>query len=502
MNELSETIPGVSIATVGFGLALYTYEMHRMSSFFSVTPGDSTALAPNILSLGALLLLVLIYEKRPRFRLHRHPWIGFLLAGVMSFSLFFSSASIIPLPAEAIGLASVVQHVGELLLLLCWAEVLIPLPGRFFAAITALSMLALGLLNGLSSLFKQNAVLTLIALVPLLSMACLYWFKDKRESFDTMPSPKTSCRRIAGIDAAMLPCENASGGRRSAILLFLAPLVGYPFIFGHVHYAWVPFQDGNQVSLAIQLAAAAGTVLAAGLLLMLITRFWGRRKIDLYNLLILPFVGITLYLTGILHDQWVFLYVIPLNICQKMALFLAMLTPYLIPPRKSPLSTWCVALFLYTLGKALSTSVSSELDGELYTVFVMVFIVLLAAASVAGVIVDDGAVARSKDAEGRNEPTGHSHSASSDSGSAAAERIEPLPEEASSVNTLEDVALKYRLTRREGEILALLAQGMTAAHIAEELVVSTSTAKTHMRNIYQKLGVHTQSELLLLVHRN
>ena len=42
---------------------------------------------------------------------------------------------------------------------------------------------------------------------------------------------------------------------------------------------------------------------------------------------------------------------------------------------------------------------------------------------------------------------------------------------------------------------------MTAKDVAETLVVSSSTAKTHMRNIYAKLGIHTQNELILMVQR-
>lgn len=63
------------------------------------------------------------------------------------------------------------------------------------------------------------------------------------------------------------------------------------------------------------------------------------------------------------------------------------------------------------------------------------------------------------------------------------------------------IAKTYQLTRREEEVLQLLSEGMTAKDVAETLVVSSSTAKTHMRNIYAKLGIHTQNELILMVQR-
>jgi two-component system, NarL family, nitrate/nitrite response regulator NarL len=45
------------------------------------------------------------------------------------------------------------------------------------------------------------------------------------------------------------------------------------------------------------------------------------------------------------------------------------------------------------------------------------------------------------------------------------------------------------LTRREREILVLMATGRTAPAIAEALGVSTATVKTHQQHLYAKLGV-------------
>ena len=50
------------------------------------------------------------------------------------------------------------------------------------------------------------------------------------------------------------------------------------------------------------------------------------------------------------------------------------------------------------------------------------------------------------------------------------------------------------LTRREQEILTLLAQRLTATEIAQKLVLSELTVKRHRANIYQKLGVNSRRE--------
>ena len=56
-------------------------------------------------------------------------------------------------------------------------------------------------------------------------------------------------------------------------------------------------------------------------------------------------------------------------------------------------------------------------------------------------------------------------------------------------------ARTYDLTRREEDVLRLLVEGRTAPQIAEELVVSPNTVKTHVRNLYRKLGINRRADL-------
>ena len=61
---------------------------------------------------------------------------------------------------------------------------------------------------------------------------------------------------------------------------------------------------------------------------------------------------------------------------------------------------------------------------------------------------------------------------------------------------VERIAADRGLTPRETEALELLAHGRNAQAIQERMVVSRSTAKTHIRNVYAKLEVHSQQELI------
>jgi LuxR family transcriptional regulator, regulator of acetate metabolism len=54
--------------------------------------------------------------------------------------------------------------------------------------------------------------------------------------------------------------------------------------------------------------------------------------------------------------------------------------------------------------------------------------------------------------------------------------------------------LERDLTRRELEVLGMLAEGETNAGIARRLIVSEDTVKTHVKHIFRKLGVHNRSQ--------
>ncbi len=62
-----------------------------------------------------------------------------------------------------------------------------------------------------------------------------------------------------------------------------------------------------------------------------------------------------------------------------------------------------------------------------------------------------------------------------------------------------DLAVHKGLTKRETEVLSMLARGRDVSWIEEKLFISRNTVNTHRKNIYKKLGVHTQQELLSLI---
>ena len=57
------------------------------------------------------------------------------------------------------------------------------------------------------------------------------------------------------------------------------------------------------------------------------------------------------------------------------------------------------------------------------------------------------------------------------------------------------------MTAREVEVLRLVAQGLSNAEIAEQLIISLLTVKAHMRSLYNKLGISSRKRCHPLRHR-
>ena len=55
----------------------------------------------------------------------------------------------------------------------------------------------------------------------------------------------------------------------------------------------------------------------------------------------------------------------------------------------------------------------------------------------------------------------------------------------------------HGLSPREGEILALIGQGLTNDDIARQLFLSINSVKTYIRSAYRKIGVTRRTEAVL-----
>ena len=110
-------------------------------------------------------------------------------------------------------------------------------------------------------------------------------------------------------------------------------------------------------------------------------------------------------------------------------------------------------------------------------------------------VVSDAPATRAESAFGA--PSGEGKEAAGAPDAPAGEQEEPAPDPYD--RRIEAVALAHHLSRRETDVFALIARGRSVPFIAEALVISENTVRSHARRIYDKLGVHSKQELLNMV---
>lgn len=83
-------------------------------------------------------------------------------------------------------------------------------------------------------------------------------------------------------------------------------------------------------------------------------------------------------------------------------------------------------------------------------------------------------------------------------GDVVTEETQAAPAPSARIAAFEDA---WGLSPREAQVAELLCQSRSVSYISQELGMAASTTKTHVRHVYEKAGVHSRSELQLLVER-
>ena len=88
-------------------------------------------------------------------------------------------------------------------------------------------------------------------------------------------------------------------------------------------------------------------------------------------------------------------------------------------------------------------------------------------------------------------------------------RVLPAPMTGTLFSQIAQVAVKrgreaalesVRMTQREREVIALIAVGMSNKEIAKRLNIATDTVKSHVRNVMEKLALHTRLQIAAYAH--
>jgi DNA-binding NarL/FixJ family response regulator len=76
-----------------------------------------------------------------------------------------------------------------------------------------------------------------------------------------------------------------------------------------------------------------------------------------------------------------------------------------------------------------------------------------------------------------------------------------IAQQAAALRHIPDAAEAVRLTKREREIMNLIAEGMSNKEIGHRLEIATFTVKSHVHNILEKLALHTRLQIAAYSHK-
>ncbi|MBQ6585347.1 MAG: helix-turn-helix transcriptional regulator [Coriobacteriales bacterium] len=482
---------------LGLACTIIISEASRFSGLYQIGAPEGLDTLIAVAPVLALVTLLLIYRSWPLFRLSRPAAsIAVALLLAVSFSVCFGGTQ---LPVESLPALTItmdcIYRITVVLMIIAWIERLLPLGAKRSLLVYALALIVYGLANGVLLLMQPAASMGIIALTPIISVILMLTLRHPSSSDDEVDTAAGGPRIAASL--------NGNKGMALAMGLGMSIFCSV-FIFAGIHYAWLPLQDGGLHSLGIQMYAALGTAICGALLFFLVRNAWSRNSLDASRILILVFMLLAMYLASrTTAGQAVF--VIPLNIAQKICLALLFLCPFWYENMREPL-LFAVGCFLVYRFAQLASSIHGY-SPFIYDAIMFCCLALLLLQSIGIVFALSASPRNEAAAEPKDLPvtpelpflqaTAPSVEVSERTPKTRTPGAYPPP--AAMDSELRDIQAEYNLTNKELEILDMLARGHTTTYICEALFISMNTIKTHRRNIYAKLGIHSQQELQELI---
>ena len=515
----SLTDPSLLVASLGLACLFAVNQGMRITTLAGIYPVEGSLVLRHLLSVGALLLVILaLYKQKTLTRLTGvggYALVGVLLTGALlaRYATIFTAD---PPPAiELVG--KLTEEALCILLVVFWANQLLK-RGLVLATTTvAYAFLAQAAIQLLLSFLQRVPCAVMLSLLPLLSIWLFRFYIKSTSAAAEMPGPTED----------FVP--KTTGSTLTTMGLAAGVVFCLSFILGGVISESLEAQNAMAHEPIAQLCIIGGNVLGAFILVVTAPHIRNRAYCVIFLMGCFACCAVALYLTTFLVDEAVGGYLVASSIGLQGTLMFIWYAPFLVGGNTTVTFRHFVGLYAVYCGAKVVSSLCMLLNrvvfDHLFSVLISVALVGLfcccalviirsldaARASVLPVtIANSGAdgAANAGVASGIAAPSGESAPASTspttegaDPGASASTEAEPETEKRAFFReAVDSLANEYGLTRQERRVLMLVAKGLNAGAISEEMVVSVNTAKSHMRNAYAKLNVHSQQEIIALVN--
>lgn len=435
---------------------IYCIVHHDTMSHEGILPGIPLYLALSICMIGAMLV-----AWRAK-KITWHSWIDWLVATITSLALVPMIFPLIEASAILTITTTSLAGIGIAYLYLRWTTFFASLPIKDAIA-CIFGAMAIGSLCKLFLAFMPSP-LTLLCLVVLAPLSILL----SRDAEKFQP-----------------PCDNVpvihyEEDMRSVPWKILFGVAVYSFILGALQGSFTnpPIVATEILILSHHLAE----VLIAGLIIWWVFARKGFLRFSGLWRAIFLFTATGLFLLPIFGQEWVDWSIVLISIAQTLVvmLFWTMLADVSKHSSVSPIIIFGSGWTAYTLPLALGEIVgqyTSLSDSSTYFVAILGYVLTIAAVFAL------------------NERDLSQRRIFSD--------LEITAPEKSLYGNIDKgctaVGKEYGLSDREVEVLQLLCKGRSKSYIAENLFISENTVRSHTKNIYQKLDIHSKQEALDIV---
>lgn len=463
-------------AVLGLACAFTVMGGMRLNTLDGVYPVEYSLVVRHALGALAALVAMLLYRRRsPGSLLLGTPRRVLIIAACCSLSLLLRYSNLLLMVSspmvELVG--RLLEELFTVLLIIAWAERIVPLGLERSVTCFACSVVAFGGLQILFSFFQRVPCTFVLTVLPFVSAVL---FRAYGAAYRAVEGEGETVAAPAPISYERRSTASLDFSATSTMVLYYGVVILFVFIAGQMLRPTLDLQQQGmfaQLSIALGNAVAGLAMLGASSALSYF-RYQPRLVFMLLFLVLFALETITFALMGHLDAVLVTVYLALTSIAVQIGSLFIWLAPF-VGSRKEWSPIACIALGYACNLLARTLSCINMLVGQKvagYSIDFATIVVLVTVFALCLVL-----VARIRDEKG-------------------------VPTEKFGTpfkDTIAAMADEYRLTTQEANVLELLAKGRNARSVSEEMSVSLNTAKSHMRSLYAKLGVHSQQDLLKLV---
>lgn len=399
------------------------------------------------------------------------------VTATVGLSVLYASSFGLPVTSEAITIGKMLLGVANTLFLVAYAELVLCQGREITVQAFITSSYLFGVLRIILGLLTSQTALVLLLLCPALSCLCLY---EAISSQKGQTNVESSSEKKCLATTPLLSRSNIS---------LLISIAGYTFIFTALHLKWLnPGSSSVYIAIALQIAPGLG-IIAGAFLISRMQAFLTEERLPSYSMLLPPLAILVLYLSTFTSDYLLIALSIPLFAVQRLVFFIIWILSLFQKNRFARMRVFCLGMICLELGTSsysclagLANLLGINNDSLFFFPTVIVLALLISQQLLLWFFTE----------QQQSESKKKKLQAEKDKS-----EIDMIPKEL--MDSLQEVADYYKLTKRERELLPYLLLGRAPDYIGKAMFIEPSTVKTHIKNIYRKVNVSKRTDLLLLI---